>query len=118
MAKTVKDYFLEIGVRRELALEMDEITLAIHSRISRFNKQGVEKNLVMIDMGKYRHLEQKSPKNLQELHRMALDYGVFIVNFHERVRLLELFGLVKLNAQTAEYEFTTFGQSFFEPKRV
>lgn len=118
MAKTVKDFLLEEGVRRELALEMDEITLAMHSRIARFNKQGVTKNLVMIDMGKYRHLEQKGLHSIPELQRVTLDYGLLILNFNERFRMLEHYDIVKLNFQTGEYELTEFGRGFFEPNRV
>jgi len=118
MAKNVKDFLLEKGVRRELALEMDEVTLAMHSRITRFNKQGVTKNLVMIDLGKYRHLEQKGLHNVQELQRMTLDYGLLILNFNDRFRLLEHYDIVKLNFQSGEYEFTEFGRGFFAPNRV
>jgi hypothetical protein len=116
MTRTVKEFFIEKGLRREVAVEMDEITLAMHSRITRFNKQGVEKNLVMIDFGKYRHLEQKSAHSLPELQRMMLDYGLLILNFNERFRLLEHYDILKLNFQTGEYEFTAFGNSFFAPR--
>ena len=118
MAKNIKEYLLEKGVGREMALEMDEIALAIHSRITRFNKQGVTKNLVLVDMGKYRHLEQKGLHSVAELQRMTLDYGLVILNFNERFRMLEHYGIVKLNFQTGEYQLTDFAKTFFEPKRV
>ena len=38
------------------------------------------------------------------------------MSFSDRLRILESFGIVKLNAQTAEYEFTEFGKRFFEPR--
>ena len=63
MVKTVKTYFQEKGMASELALQLDEVTSAMHSRIRRFNKRGVSKNLVMIDLGKYRHMETRSPKS-------------------------------------------------------
>jgi hypothetical protein len=118
MAKSIKEYLVEKGVGKEMALEMDEMALAMHSRITRFNKQGVTKNLVMIDIGKYRHMEQKGLHSIQELQRMTLDYGLLLLNFNERFRMLEHYGLVKLNFQTGEYELSEFAKSFFEPKRV
>ncbi len=118
MATTIKDYLIEKGMRRDLALELDEICLAMHSRIFRFNKQGVDKHLVLIDLGKYRHLEQRSPKSNIEMLRVVLDFGILIVNFNERFRLLEHYGLLRLNYQSGEYEFTDFAKQFLQRPRI
>lgn len=115
MVKNVKEFLLEKGVRKELALELDEVTLAMHGRITRFNKQGVDKRLIMIDIGKYRHMEHRTPNSLPELLRMTLDFGLLILNFHDRFRILEHYDIIKLNFQTGEYEFTDFGKQFFDP---
>ena len=118
MATNVRDYLLEKGMRRELALELDEITLAMHSRIARFSKQGVDKHLILIDLGKYRHMEQRSPKSLLEMLRVVLDFGLLVLNFNDRFRILEHYAIVKLNYVTGEYEFTEFGKQFFVRRTV
>jgi len=114
MVKSVKTYFQEQGMASELALQLDEVTSAMHSRMHRFNKQGVSKNLVMIDLGKYRHMETRNPKNNQEMLRLTLDGMLLVLNLEERFRLLEHYDVIKPNHLTAEYEFTAFGKQFFE----
>lgn len=118
MVKSVKTYFQEQGMASELALQLDEVTSAMHSRMHRFNKQGVTKNLVMIDLGKYRHMETRNPKSNLELLRTTLDGMLLVLNVEDRFRLLEHHDIIKLNYVTAEYEFTAFGKQFFEPAKV
>jgi len=113
MAKTVKEYLLEKGMSKELAVQLDEITIVLHHRMVRLKRQGADKSYILMDIGRYRHLEQKNPSNLMELHRLNLDIGVLILNFTDRMRILENYGILKLNTQTAEYEFTAFGLQFF-----
>jgi hypothetical protein len=115
MAKNVKEYFQEKGMAADLALQLDEITSAMHNRIHRFNKRGVTKNLIMIDLGKYRHMETRSPNSLPEMNRVTLDAMLLTLNFNDRMRILEFFKIIQLNCLTAEYEFTEFGKQFFEP---
>jgi len=110
---TVKEFLVERGVRRELAVELDEIALAVHSRIVRYKRQGVEKGHILIDIGKYRHQEQKTPKSLPEMLRIALDLVVLALNFNDRFRILEHYDIIKFNLQTAEYELTEFGRQFY-----
>jgi hypothetical protein len=112
MAKTVKAYFQEQGMASDLALQLDEVTSAMYSRIRRFNKQGVTKNLIMVDLGKYRHMETRSPKSMQEMNRLTLDAMLLVLNFEDRFRILEHADIIKLNYVTAEYEFTEFGKQF------
>ena len=112
MVKTVKEYFQEQGMASDLALQLDEVTSALYSRIHRFNKRGVTKNLIMIDIGKYRHMETRSPKSMQEMNRLTLDAMLLVLNFEDRIRLLEHHDIIKLNYMTAEYEFTEFGKQF------
>ena len=115
MVKNVKEYFQEQGMAGDLALQLDEITSAMHNRIRRFNKRGVSKNLIMIDLGKYRHMETRSPNSLPEMNRVSLDAMLLALNFEDRLRILEHYNIIKLNYLTAEYEFTEFGKQFFEP---
>jgi hypothetical protein len=112
MAKTVKAYFVEKGMASELAVQLDEVASAMYSRIRRFNKKGVTKNLIMVDLGKYRHLETRSPGSLQEMTRQLLDAMLLVVNFEDRFRILEHADIIKFNYATAEYEFTEFGKQF------
>jgi hypothetical protein len=112
MAKTVKEYFQEQGMPSDLALQLDEVTTAMYSRIHRFNKRGVTKNLIMVDLGKYRHMETRSPKSMQEMNRLTLDAMLLVVNFEDRFRILERNDIIKLNYVTAEWEFTEFGKQF------
>jgi len=112
MGKTVKEYFQEQGMASDLALQLDEIASAMYSRIRRFNKKGVTKNLIMVDLGKYRHLETRSPKSMGEMNRVTLDAMLLVVNFEDRFRILEHADIIKLNYTTAEYEFTDFGKQF------
>jgi hypothetical protein len=114
MVKNVKEYFQEQGMAGDLALQLDEITSAMHNRIRRFNKRGVSKNLIMIDLGKYRHMETRSPNSLPEMNRVSLDAMLLVLNFEDRIRILEHDNIIKLNYLTAEYEFTEFGKQFFE----
>ncbi len=118
MVKTLKTYFQEKGMSSELALQLDEVASAMHSRMRRFNKKGVTKNLVMIDLGKYRHLETRNPKSNLEMLRTTLDAMLLILSVEDRFRLLELHDVIKLNNMTAEYEFTAFAKQFFEQPRV
>jgi hypothetical protein len=112
MSQTVKAYFLEKGMASDLALQLDEVASAMYSRIRRFNKRGVTKELIMVDLGKYRHMEMKSPGSLQEMNRVTLDAMRLVVNFEDRFRILEHANIIKLNYTTAEYEFTEFGKQF------
>jgi hypothetical protein len=112
MVKTVKAYFQEKGMASELAVQLDEVASAMYSRMHRFNKQSVAKTLVMIDIGKYRHMETRSPKAMQEMLRVALDGMLLVLNFEDRFRLLEHHDIIKLNYMTGEYEFTEFGKQF------
>ena len=112
MAKTVKAYFQEKGMPSELALQLDEVASAMYSRIRRFNKRGVTKDLIMVDLGKYRHMEMKSPNSLQEMNRVVLDAMRLVVNFEDRFRILENAKIIRLNYATGEYEFTEFGKEF------
>ena len=114
--KTVKEYLLEKGMKRELALELDELVLAVHHRMVRLNRQGVEKAHALLDTGRYRRMEQKNPQNLPELQRLLFDLTVFAVALHDRFRLLEGYGLLKFNAKTAEYEMTDFAKQFYAQK--
>lgn len=114
--KTVKEYLLEKGMKRELALELDELVLAIHHRMVRLNKQGVEKAHALLDTGRYRRMEQKNPQNLPELQRLLFDLTVYSVALHDRFRLMESYGLIKFNAKTAEYELTEFAKQFYAQK--
>jgi hypothetical protein len=84
----------------------------MYSRIRRFNKQGVTKNLVMVDLGKYRHMETRSASSLQEMTRVTLDAMLLVVNFEDRFRILEHANIIRLNYATGEWEFTEFGKQF------
>jgi hypothetical protein len=112
MAKSVKEYFQEQGMASDLALQLDEVTSAMYSRIHRFNKRGVTKNLIMVDLGKYRHMETRSPKSMQEMNRLTLDAMLLVVNFEDRFHILKHHNIIKLNYVTAEWEFTEFGKQF------
>jgi len=112
MAKTVKEYFQEQGMPGDVAVQLDEIVSAMYSRIRRFNKQGVTKNLIMVDLGRYRHMETRSPASLQEMTRVTLDAMLLAVTFEDRFRILEHANIIKLNYSTAEWEFTPFGKQF------
>jgi hypothetical protein len=114
--KTVKEYLLEKGMKRELALELDELVLAVHHRMARLNRQGVEKAHALLDTGRYRRMEQKNPQNLPELQRLLFDLTAYSVALHDRFRLLESYGLLKFNPKTAEYEMTEFSKQFYAQK--
>jgi len=114
--KTVKEYLLEKGVKREIALELDELVLAVHHRMTRLNRQGVEKAHALLDTGRYRRMEQKNPQNLPELQRLLFDLNVYTVALHDRFRMLESYGLLKFNFKTAEYEMTDFARQFYAQK--
>ena len=118
MVKTVKAYFQEQGMTSELALQLDEVASAMYSRMHRFNKRSVSKQLTMIDIGKYRHMETRSPKSMQEMLRVTLDGMLLVLNFEDRFRVLEHYDIIKLNYLTAEYEFTEFGKQFFEQPKA
>ncbi len=114
MAKSLKEYLIEKGVHRSLALELDEIALAIQTRMRRLKATGAQASHILIELGKYRHLEQKSPTNLMQMLRVALDLAQFSLNFNDRLHILERYGVIKLNLPTAEYELTEFGKQFFQ----
>jgi hypothetical protein len=118
MVKTVKEYFQEKGMASELALQLDEVASAMHNRMRRFNKQSVSKQLIMIDIGKYRHMETRRPNGMQEMLRVALDGMLLVLNFEDRFRLLEHHDILKLNYMTGEYEFTQFGKQFYEQPKA
>ena len=90
----------------------------MHNRIRRFNKRGVSRNLIMIDLGKYRHMETRSPNSLPEMNRVLLDAMLLVLSFENRLRTLEHYKIIKLNYLTAEYEFTEFGLQFFAKPAV
>ena len=113
MATNVKAYLMEKGVKRELAVELDEIVLAMHLRMARLKKQGVEKGRLLMDIGKYQHLERKSPHAFPEAMRMAFDVSLLTLNFADRLRILEHYDIIRLNVQTGEYEFTDLGRQFY-----
>ena len=118
MLKTVKEYFQEKGMSSELALQLDEAASAMHSRMRRFNKKSVAKQLVMIDIGKYRHMETRRPNNMQEMLRLTLDGMLLVLNFEDRFRLLEHHNIIKMNYATGEYDFTEFGKQFYEQPKA
>ena len=114
MAQTVKETLMEKGVAKRLALELDEIVLALRTRMRRLQVKSATAAQILIELGKYRRLERISPNSLQQMLRISLDMTQVAVNFSDQLRILERFGLIKLSAQTGEYALTEFGMTFME----
>lgn len=113
MAKSLKDYLMEKGLRKGLAIELDEMALALKTRMVRLKVQGAQAAHILIELGRYRRLEQKTPTNLMQMLRICLDMAQVSVNFGDRLRILERYGIMKLNYLTAEYELTEFARQFY-----
>lgn len=113
MAASVKEYLLEMGVRKEVALDIDEIALVIHNRLVRLKQTGIEKSQLLTDIGKYRHIDQKNPQSLPELMRVCQDLALLSLKFTDRLRLAEHYDIILLNVQTGCYELTNFGMQFY-----
>lgn len=116
MAKNIKDFLLEQGVRHDTATEMELIVMALHYRITKLKSQGVDRALLITDLGKWRHLENKNPQHLMEMLRLCLDVAAYTIRYTDRCRLLEHYDIILFNVYTGDYEMTEFGKSFFEQK--
>jgi hypothetical protein len=114
MTKTVKECLMEKGVVKGLALELDEIVLALRTRMRRLQVQSATAGQILIELGRYRRLERISPNNLLQMLRISLDLTQVVVNFNDQLRILERFGFIKLNMQIGEYALTEFGRQFMD----
>ena len=112
--QTLKEYLMESGVRKDVAVECDEIVMIIRWRQTRFGRQGMDKSQVLMDLGRFRHAEQKTPKSIPEFQRICFDLLLFLAKFNDRFQTLERFDIIFLNVLTGEYEFTENGRRFLE----
>ena len=112
--QTAKEYLIEQGVKKEVAVECEEIITALRYRIKRFGRTGLDRSQILMDMGRYRHTESRAVRTDAEVMRLLLDISLLVARFPDRFRILEHYDVLTFNLKSGEYQFTEFGTRFLE----